>query len=289
MWRLVTKPHRPPWPAERADRWRRELCNLLWIRCGKCFFEPLLFFKVIGLPRQARDKRRGKVESKGVSVGSTVREILQHPRPRVANGPKTPEAATGPLAGVYHSGGWARTWPANAPSRIAGANENAGNSSRGALCASDWFGDGGWDVITLNFGLEDCARPSGVSATAYASNLETIYQAAHAALNPGGSILWVSTLPAGANGTAVDKRCVRSYNAAAAKLFATKNDTVIADLYAAVTKTCGEDAASCPLQKASGAQLTASGRQFSGIVVAHAIAPLLGPAWAARPHELEGY
>ena len=214
--------------------------------------------------------------------GPTVREILEHPRPRVANGPKNPQLATGPLARVYHSGGWAGTWPANAPSGIVGANEDAGNSSRGAFCAKKWFGDGGWDVITLNFGQEDCRTGSKVRATAYTENLESVYADAHAALSPGGSIVWVSTLPApmasGENG------CVKTYNAAASKLFAAKEDVVVADLYNAVTKICGENItlSSCPLQKANSNRLTASGRQFSGIVVAHAIAPLLGPAWAAK-------
>eukprot|EP01052_Picozoa_sp_SAG31_P002388 SAG31_NODE_84_length_27014_cov_3.743006_15_plen_598_part_00 len=218
--------------------------------------------------------------------GPTVREILEHPRPRVANGPKIPEATTGPLARVFHSGGWTGTWPINAPSGIAGANENAGNSSTGALCAPHWFADGGWDVITLSFGLEDCKIGQVVASTTYIANLEKIYEGAHDALNPGGSIVWVSTLLVQANNSVVDKDCVKRCNDLASKIFSEKSDVVVADLHGAMEKVCAEPYAPwCALQKHNNTQLTASGRQFSGIVVAHAVAPLLGPAWAAKTHE----
>ena len=50
------------------------------------------------------------------------------------------------------------------------------------------------------------------------------------------------------------------------------NDAVIADLYGAVTKICGEDSAAACLLQTANKQLMASGRRFSGIVVAHASA-----------------
>ena len=43
----------------------------------------------------------------------------------------------------------------------------------------------------------DCCAPSeNVTEAQYVKNLGVIYEAAHAALAPGGKILWVSTTPA---------------------------------------------------------------------------------------------
>ena len=47
----------------------------------------------------------------------------------------------------------------------------------------------------------DCCAPSeNVTEAQYVKNLGVIYEAAHAALAPGGKILWVSTTPAPTDG-----------------------------------------------------------------------------------------
>ena len=75
---------------------------------------------------------------------------------------------------------------------------------------------------------------------------------------------------------------MKQYNGLAETLFKTKPDMVLSDLYSAVIGVCGEfDTGYCALQNRNDIHFTSAGRQFSAVVVAHAVAPLLGPKWAS--------
>ena len=215
------------------------------------------------------------ISDTGSGYGPAVREMLQNPRPRVANPPQ-PQTPTGPLAAVQHSGGWAGQ---------PGANEQAGSSAKGARCIESWLGPGGWDVIALNFGLHDCCdagHTKPIPAANYSANLAEVYSKARNALAPGGKLLWVETTPVSStNRFNIKNSCVKEYNGLAAKLFANTTDVVTCDLNQAVTGVCGDDFDHCPLQKQQGdVHFTPAGRQVTAVVVAHAIAPLLGPKWS---------
>jgi len=103
---------------------------------------------------------------------------------------------------------------------------------------------------------------------------------ARRALAPGGKIVWVETTPTGANRYNISNSCVSVYNGIAALLFANKTDVATADLYGAVTGVCGQGFTSCALQNPGDIHFTAGGRQFTAVIVAHAIARELGPKWA---------
>lgn len=83
------------------------------------------------------------ISAPGSGYGPLVRQLLERPI-------GSSQGPTGALAAVQHSGGWQGE---------PGANEQAGPSSHGAACAKTWIGDGGWDVVTFNFGLHDCWAP----------------------------------------------------------------------------------------------------------------------------------
>jgi hypothetical protein len=207
--------------------------------------------------------------------------------------------ATGALARVSHSGGW----------KDQKGNEwQAGNSSHGKACAKRWLGAQRFDVITINFGLHDCGCRNAsdapgpfepcsgnlrfgraVSAADYAKNLLAVYEAASAALNTGGKIVYVPTTPGGeAYSSTVSNPCIRDVNAIAQRVLGGKPDVVMADLHAAVDKACGgADYARCKLQNThDGHHFTKAGQTFTAVVVAHAIAPLLGPRWMAILRQL---
>lgn len=114
----------------------------------------------------------------------------------------------------------------------------------------------------------------------YVNNLEAVYAVASAGLADGGKLVWVQTTPTGNNSYHIEDSCVRQYNTLAQGLFKNKTNVVTADLYSAVTGVCGQSFSDCALQKTSDIHFTAGGRQFTAVVVAHAIAPLLGPKWA---------
>ena len=74
--------------------------------------------------------------------------------------------------------------------------------------------------------------------------------------------------------------CITDYNAAAAELFASKPDVVVADLNGAVHDVCGAEYTNCNLQLWNNVHFTEAGKQFCAVHVAKNIAPLLGPKWA---------
>jgi hypothetical protein len=181
-----------------------------------------------------------------------------------------------------------------------------------------WLGAQSFDVIAINFGLHDCGccdphrspepdscsakipnescsgnLPYGrqVSSTAYEANLEAVYTAASSALNAGGRIVWVETTPGGeAYSATVSNPCIKDVNAIARRVLGQKPNVVFADLHAAVDRVCGGSSySSCKLQcnadapcawgAKGGHHFTKAGRTFTGVIVSHAIAPLLGPRW----------
>jgi hypothetical protein len=121
----------------------------------------------------------------------------------------------------------------------------------------------------------------------YIKNLGVIYDAAHASLAPGGSIVWVTTTPhsttqtdCGITGAAFNK-CIDDYNAAALALLGAKPDVKVCDLNAAVTAVCGKNytKGACNLQRYENVHFTDAGKSFCAIEVAHTVAPLLAPKW----------
>ena len=120
-----------------------------------------------------------------------------------------------------------------------------------------------------------------VDRTDYVANLAAVYATASAGLAPGGKIIWIQTTPTSTNNSFhIENSCVKDYNDLAAKLFQNRTDCVIADLYSAVTGVCGQVFSQCPLQKPKDIHFNPAGRQFTAVVVAHAIARELGPKWA---------
>ena len=121
----------------------------------------------------------------------------------------------------------------------------------------------------------------------YVRNLAVIYEAAHAALAPGGKIVWVTTTPhsvtqtdCGITGAAFNT-CIDDYNAAALALMGAKPDVEVCDLNAAVVAVCGKNygKGACNLQRYEDVHFTDAGKAFCAIEVAHAVAPLLAPKW----------
>lgn len=128
-----------------------------------------------------------------------------------------------------------------------------------------------------------------MSKADYLENLESIYEAAHSSLAPGGKVVFVTTTPISqlteAN-TAKTKPgysfsgCIKEYNAAAVELLSAKADVVVADLHSAVTRVCGDTYDACNLQLYNNVHFTGAGKQFCAVEVAKTVAPLLGPKWA---------
>jgi len=121
----------------------------------------------------------------------------------------------------------------------------------------------------------------------YIKNLNTIFEAASGSLAPGGKIVWVTTTPVSntfpvcnLTGDAFNQ-CVDEYNQAALELAASRKDIVVADLNEAVRDVCGQDYATCNLQRYDNVHFTDAGKQYCAVVVAKAVAPLLGPKWNA--------
>lgn len=161
----------------------------------------------------------------------------------------------------------------------------------------DLGGEGGWDVITINFGIHDCCaggdgRTGGrpVQQAEYIKNLDAVYQVARSALAPDGKIVWVSTTQHGTGCDAASaatcnrwgnfSQCIEDYNNAAAVLWASRPDVITADLHGLVRNTCGDSFDNCNLQLWDNVHPTEAGKQFYAIHIAKVIAPLLGPKWA---------
>jgi hypothetical protein len=129
-----------------------------------------------------------------------------------------------------------------------------------------------------------------VNASRYRANLLAIVAKARAALAPNGTLVWATTTPVAAScssGSAeacfgITPACVDQINAIAAEAFATMDDVVVDDLFGGVNAVCGHGFEHCPLQRWGGVLPTQTGKQFLAISVAHTVAPLLGPAWAAK-------
>ena len=212
------------------------------------------------------------ISEPGSGYGPGVEQLLMRPGVPWRNG-------SGPLAAVQHNGN-------------TGSNQ-AGPTTNGVNCIKSWVGkDYKWDVITMNFGIHDCCPPkANVAQTWYVKNLGVIYEAARAALAPGGKILWVSTTPVPtADGAAPQpftcgrsgpdfNTCIDDYNAAALTLLGSKPDVKVLDLNGAVSAVCGKPYEACNLQLWHNVHFTTAGKQFCAVQVSHAIGPMLAPRW----------
>ena len=128
-----------------------------------------------------------------------------------------------------------------------------------------------------------------VSSADYEANLNKVYAAASAALNEGGKILYVPTTPGGeAYNRTVSNACIKDVNAIAQRVLGGRPNVVMADLHDAVERACGgQSYARCKLQNTKdGHHFTPAGQTFTAVVVAHAIAPLLGPRWMSILRQL---
>jgi len=214
------------------------------------------------------------ISQENSGYGISVRRLLEAP-------PSNKDARgglyeTGSLASVQHNGGWPEQ---------PGHWSQASSTDNGVACIDQWVGEGGWDVISMNFGIHDCWPKQQVEPDAYVRNLEAIYNASRAALAPNGKILWTTTTPTPrdcekSEDCDVADSCVTEYNHLAAKLFADKPDVVVNDLNNAVKQVCGDGYLSCALQLPNNVHFTEAGKQYTAVAVASAIAPLLGSKWA---------
>ena len=151
-------------------------------------------------------------------------------------------------------------------------------SADAASCVSQWLSGGKFDVIVLSsFGAADCA--AGVQYQYHANYVQKIYDAAKAALAPGGTILWTTSPPSGTGVLEVDPACVAKQDAAALKVLAGK--VTVRDFAAALGGVCGKSFKQCNLVQWSKTALTDAGAQFAAIEAAAGISPLLAPKWLA--------
>ncbi|KAH8066621.1 DUF2263-containing protein [Aureococcus anophagefferens] len=115
-------------------------------------------------------------------------------------------------------------------------------------CVDDWVGDGGWDVISLNWGLHDICphKYMYVSRDQYVANMKQIIAKLKTGLAPGGTIVWVSTTPVPASYKDRNDTDVVDINGIMADLIAFDDccDDVVfgADLYHAVVDRCNRNA-----------------------------------------------
>jgi len=95
--------------------------------------------------------------------------------------------------------------------------------------------------------------------------------------------VWVPATLAGTDSAAnASNACVSEYNAIGARVFGSEGSAVHVGLDKALEETCGgERFSSCSLQGFEDGGLSEAGKTFGAVVVAHAIAPLLGPRWQA--------
>jgi len=204
------------------------------------------------------------ISAPGSGYGPGVKDIFENP-----GMPWRP--SSGAITAVQHNGN-------------TGINQ-AGNTANGVACISEWVGQGGWDVITMNFGIHDCCNQ--VSKADYITNLKEIYDTASKSLAPNGSIVWVTTTPHAVMSGYSDcnltgsqfNDCVNDYNAAAFELMSAKANVVVCDLNKAVNSVCTKGYETCALQLYHNVHFTTAGKQFCAINVAHTVAPLLAPAW----------
>jgi hypothetical protein len=136
-----------------------------------------------------------------------------------------------------------------------------------------------------SFGWSDCANGSSLNATGFENSLRQIMDAAAQSLNDGGKIVWIPSTLAGAGSAAsASNTCISEQNAIGRRLVSgSKLNAVAVDLDTALQDACGGHGyESCSLQRLEdGSLLSESGKAFSAVIVAHAIAPLLGPRWEA--------
>jgi hypothetical protein len=171
---------------------------------------------------------------------------------------------------------------------VVGRSSASGSAASGVECAAhQWLSSTRkWDVIALSsFGWSDCANGSSLNVTGFENSLRHIMDAAAQSLNGGGKIVWIPSTLAGAGSAAsASNACISEQNAIGRRLVSgsKKLNAVAVDLDTALQDACGGHGyKSCSLQRLEDGSLSESGKAFSAVIVAHAIAPLLGPRWEA--------
>ena len=175
-----------------------------------------------------------------------------------------------------------------------GYGKNYCGTSFGLLeCVTQWADSGaargkGWDVIHFNFGLHDIAPKMyiAVSPEQYAANMEKVYMQLKRLLAPNGTLIWATTTPVPPSYKNRNNTDVVRANQQMRALFGPGSkhpDVLVHDLYGEVVRRCNQDAASrgyptdrdCALLQNNGVHFSDAGRQFTGIMVAAAVAPYL--------------
>jgi len=107
--------------------------------------------------------------------------------------------------------------------------ENGGQSSKGIERLEQWIGDGKWDVIHFNWGLQDCFRKLPLDQ--YKANLLTLVEMLKKTKT---QLIWASTTPIPkANPWGAPEGIEVEYNTAAASIMKEHN-IAINDLYTAI-------------------------------------------------------
>ena len=192
---------------------------------------------------------------------------------------------------VQHNGGWY-------------AEGQAANTVKGVACIKHWLGSEPWDIVHLNFGLHDVDEKEFVEAEQYIQNLDRIYAAVQEALAPDGQFIWATTspVPFPSEYKLRNNSAVQRYNAAAARLWASKPSGAVAvnDLYTLITRRCGSSGAlgsyaACSLQRqwtgkpdewpkrntTGGVHYNARGREYMAAAVALIVAQHLPASHSA--------
>ena len=140
----------------------------------------------------------------------------------------------------------------------------------------------------MNWGLHDiCPKMYvAVSREQYVANMESIYHLLLSLLTPKGTLIWASTTPVPPSYANRNNSDVIAINSLMRGLFGQTGkypDVVVHDLYTEVVDRCHKDPASvgypitsdCTFLQDNGVHFSDAGRQFTGVLVAAAIAPHL--------------
>lgn len=169
-----------------------------------------------------------------------------------------------------------------------GYGKNWCGTSFGLLdCSREWVAAGhvGWDVIHFNWGLHDICPKMYVPVTLeeYTANMEAIYQQLKKMLRPNGTLIWATTTPVPPSYKNRNNSDVISINDKMRALFGQGSlhpEVVLHDLYSEVVQRCHRNPASsgyplttdCTFLQDNGVHFSDAGRQYTGILVAAAIA-----------------
>ncbi len=151
---------------------------------------------------------------------------------------------------------------------------SCGSTAKALENIDKWLGDGRWDVIHFNFGIEDAK--DGVSLRQYQANLKRLVRRMK---RTGTQLIWASTTPI-PNGLllrlrnpktalSLSDKVIREYNIAACRI-AQENQIAINDLYAFALPLLSD------LQKPNDFEFTVEGSERLAEQVAATVCKALG-------------